>query len=336
MSAPPDTSDLQRQFASGVGMPKAVSLSLIGMSVDDRQRLLDAFARIPSGRLVYTLVPLSLRPDILVVNADDTRALAMWVRYRNYIRQLGAVPPSIVVSRFRTFDTAHYQLRSPIDSMVAVDLLDCVTSEKLGIEDTVLLPLLNSPRPFDARAIGSSDSARGLDATAMPSGPVPGVITGRTAVTAQPGQMQADSADRLSLTATQNGFSGGRREPEPAVRALVVDDSLPVRIQMRQALQPLSWQVDYAENGEQALPLLDANDYDIIFLDVVMPGIDGYDVCRHAKGGRHRDTPVIMLTSASSPADRVKGKLAGCNTYLIKPVTPPVLRQLIEQYLSIR
>jgi len=76
------------------------------------------------------------------------------------------------------------------------------------------------------------------------------------------------------------------------------------------------------------------NNYDIIFLDIILPGIDGYEVCKAIKEGKCKDTPVIMLTGNSSPADRIKGNLSGCDTYLIKPVGQVVFQEIINQYLN--
>ncbi|MBI4005644.1 MAG: response regulator, partial [Gammaproteobacteria bacterium] len=65
------------------------------------------------------------------------------------------------------------------------------------------------------------------------------------------------------------------------------------------------------------------------------PGIDGYDICKIIKQDpAKRKIPVIMLTSNSSPADRVKGKLAGCDTYLIKPVQHAVFEEVVQECLS--
>jgi two-component system, cell cycle response regulator len=119
------------------------------------------------------------------------------------------------------------------------------------------------------------------------------------------------------------------------VRVLVVDDSLPVRVQMQQALRPLVAQIDFAADGEAGLALWEQHHYDLVFLDVYLPGIDGYVLCEHIKD-RAADVPVVMLTSASTPADRSRSLLAGCDTYLIKPVTPGMLRDLLEQYLGDR
>lgn len=116
--------------------------------------------------------------------------------------------------------------------------------------------------------------------------------------------------------------------------ALVVDDSLPVRIQLDQALKPFAQKVDFAETGEEAFELINGNTYDLIFLDVVLPGVDGYEICKVIKQGKAKDIPVIMLTGNSSPADRIKGKLAGCDTYLIKPVGEAVFQEVVQNYLK--
>lgn len=117
--------------------------------------------------------------------------------------------------------------------------------------------------------------------------------------------------------------------------ALVVDDSFPVRIQMNEVLKPFTSRVDLAETGEEALELINNNAYDIIFLDIVLPGVDGYEVCKIIKEGKGKNTPVILLTGNSSPADRIKGNLSGCDTYLIKPVSQMVFQNLIiGQYLN--
>jgi CheY-like chemotaxis protein len=130
--------------------------------------------------------------------------------------------------------------------------------------------------------------------------------------------------------------SSRARPTSPAQsRFLVVDDSLPVRIQMKEALQRFARTIDFAHDGEQAMILIDNCKYDVIFLDVILPGKDGYDVCRYIRShALQRQTPVIMLTGNSAPADRVKGKLAGCDTYLIKPVRQSVLTEVISEFIK--
>jgi len=118
-------------------------------------------------------------------------------------------------------------------------------------------------------------------------------------------------------------------------RALVVDDSLPVRKQIELELKSYGIQVDTAETGERAFEMLDHSTYDIIFLDVILPGIDGYKICKTIKKDKAiKQTPVIMLTSKSSPFDRVKGNLAGCNTYLTKPVKQTAFQKVVKKFLE--
>lgn len=119
-------------------------------------------------------------------------------------------------------------------------------------------------------------------------------------------------------------------------RALVVDDSLPVRKQIEIELKLLGVAADFAETGEAAFTMLDSNTYDIIFLDVVLPGVDGYKICKTIKKNKvKKATPVIMLTSKSSPFDRIRGTFAGCNTYLTKPVSHDSFQKVVKHYLKI-
>ena len=141
--------------------------------------------------------------------------------------------------------------------------------------------------------------------------------------------------DSLPDKTAKEKTDGSASIPKNSITALVVDDSLPIRTQLKIALQSIASNVDFAENGNDAMQLIEKNKYDIVFLDVILPGMDGYDVCKKIKQDpAKRKTPVIMLTSNSSPADRVKGKLAGCDTYLIKPVQHAVFEEVVQECLS--
>ncbi len=134
-------------------------------------------------------------------------------------------------------------------------------------------------------------------------------------------------------------------EPEPVAivqsstampTALVVDDSSTVRRQVELELEQFGICVDVSESGEQAFELLTRRRYDLIFLDVVLPGVDGYHLCKAIKKNKTtKKTPVVMLTSKSSPFDRVKGALSGCDTYLTKPVKQSAFQSVVKKYLKI-
>lgn len=144
-----------------------------------------------------------------------------------------------------------------------------------------------------------------------------------------------DAREIKAAQAAQADASKMPMQPKVAnLSALVVDDSLPIRLQMQKELGAFVGHVDLAETGEQAVELVAKNDYDIVFLDVVLPGIDGYQICKTIKREkRTKNIPVVMLTGKSSPFDRVRGKLAGCDTYLTKPVDLPTFKEIVQQYL---
>ena len=125
------------------------------------------------------------------------------------------------------------------------------------------------------------------------------------------------------------------KEGDSQFNALVVDDSLPVRKQMELELKMLGAKVYLAESGEHAIELSKSYEFDIIFLDVIMPGIDGYKVCKILKKDiKSKKVPIVMLTGKSSPFDKVKGTLSGCDTYLTKPLEHQEFQNITRKYIS--
>ena len=115
---------------------------------------------------------------------------------------------------------------------------------------------------------------------------------------------------------------------------LVVDDSATVRAFMRNKLAPFRFDVDFAETGEMAIDMAQAKHYTCIFLDILMPGMDGYQVCKRIKSSpATKDTAVVMLSSKSSAFDKFRGSWAGCDAYLGKPVPENELLATIARFL---
>jgi two-component system cell cycle response regulator len=116
---------------------------------------------------------------------------------------------------------------------------------------------------------------------------------------------------------------------------LVVDDNATVRMFMQAKLAPFKFEIDFAETGEEAVGLTGSREYTCVFLDVVMPGIDGYQVCKLIKANKQaiKKTAVVMLTSRSSPFDKLRGSLAGCDEYLTKPLDEDRLLEVIAKFL---
>jgi two-component system, OmpR family, response regulator MprA len=102
------------------------------------------------------------------------------------------------------------------------------------------------------------------------------------------------------------------------MRVLVVDDEPPVRTALERALRLAGYDVALAEGGEQALREVAGAAPDAIVLDVLMPGVDGLEVCRRIRSAGDT-TPILMLTARDAISDRVAGLDAGADDYLVKP-----------------
>lgn len=146
-----------------------------------------------------------------------------------------------------------------------------------------------------------------------------------------------EGGDKLSEEAAamlQGAAKSAQQVTRSGVKVLVVDDSLPVRKSMEIQLGLFGLEMDFAETGEQALEFTQKNVYDIIFLDLMLPGIDGYKVCKEIKSHKlSKNTPVVMLTGKGSRFDKLRGTMAGANVYLTKPVEQEKLKEVIKQFL---
>ncbi|NEV64191.1 response regulator [Thiorhodococcus minor] len=121
--------------------------------------------------------------------------------------------------------------------------------------------------------------------------------------------------------------------PSYTKRILVVDDSESVRKMMEMRLAKKGYAVDFAVTGEEALTRAREQSYDLIFLDVMLPGISGYDVSRHLKKDIRVRAPVVMLTGKTSRIDKLRGTLASADAYLTKPLTIDSLNDTLQRYL---
>src|SRR5690625_4559061 len=101
---------------------------------------------------------------------------------------------------------------------------------------------------------------------------------------------------------------------------LVVDDEERIRRLIRMYLERDNFAVDEAEDGEEALELALENDYSVILLDIMMPKMDGIEVCEKLR--KEKNTPVIMLTAKGEESNRVQGFEVGADDYIVKPFSP--------------
>jgi two-component system, OmpR family, response regulator len=102
------------------------------------------------------------------------------------------------------------------------------------------------------------------------------------------------------------------------VRVLVVEDEVKMARAIRRGMEQEGYAVDIALDGDEGLHMVTENDYDAIVLDVMLPGVDGLEVCRRLRA-RGRWAPVLMLTARDTVPDRIEGLDAGADDYLVKP-----------------
>lgn len=104
------------------------------------------------------------------------------------------------------------------------------------------------------------------------------------------------------------------------MKILVVDDEERIRRLLKMYLEREGYTIEEAEDGNEALAKGTANDYDVILLDLMMPGKDGIEVCRELR--EKKATPVIMLTAKGEEVNRVQGFEVGTDDYIVKPFSP--------------
>jgi CheY-like chemotaxis protein len=239
-------------------------------------------------------------PHLIMVNADRPSAIRSWNKFRRANAHRGCFSPIFVGRDLTDLPCPDpYVLQRPI-----------LTTQMFAVFDQAV-----------AEVHGFRPAASVLDRiVALTQYEIDTTMETTTVLAASPGVTPADSAESSPA------------QPAPEVRALVVDASLPVRVQMRRVLSSIASRVEFAETGERALKMIDSRRYSVIFLDGTLADEDAYEICGRIK--RHplqQEAVVVMLTCGASPADRVMGALAGFDNYLVKPIHPAMFNDLAAE-----
>jgi twitching motility two-component system response regulator PilH len=116
---------------------------------------------------------------------------------------------------------------------------------------------------------------------------------------------------------------------------MVVDDNAVVREMLSEQLKGKGFQVVLAKDGVEAMEQLQASRPDLVITDLVMPRMNGYELCRWIKNNSNfKDLPVIMCTSKSEEFDRYWGMKQGADAYITKPYHPPELIDAVKKLLK--
>lgn len=261
---------------------KVFKVAFFGLARNEQTTLASIFKLAASRNRKYALVAEKDKADILLVDADDPKALEAWKSFSVHNTKI----PAVKVTKAAAAEGSDPVIRRPLTLKRVLETLDKVTIEVLKY--------------------------------------VPELVVGAE------GEMDADAAKALD-----EARQSAQQKAKTGIKALVIDDSAAVRKSMDIQLSLMGMQIDFAESGEEALEQAKKTaDYDIIFLDIMMPGIDGYKVCKHLRSTKEfKQTPIIMLTGKGSRFDKLKGTMAGASLYLTKPVEQEQLHEVIKKFL---
>ena len=120
-----------------------------------------------------------------------------------------------------------------------------------------------------------------------------------------------------------------------AKRILIVDDDELVLMALNELLRPEGYEIHAVPRGAEALERLDQDGYDLVMLDVIMPEMDGFELCKKIRAKeKYRETPIIFLTAKSRDEDRAMGLEAGANLFLSKPISPEKLLEMVSDTIG--
>lgn len=197
-----------------------------------------------------------------------------------------------------------------------------------GATFTLALSFDRADGEVAAASIRLDETGRGAVATALSTKPLP-------IRSVAPPTVEAEPAPAAAMETTASCDAAANADERP-LRVLVVDDHDINRRAIELVLQPLGCETASAENGLKALELCAAETFDLIFMDVRMPELDGRETTRRlrALGGRNAATPVIAVTADTAPEDIAACNAAGMTYFVPKPISPASLLGAVQHALS--
>jgi two-component system cell cycle response regulator len=291
------TGSISTRPAGGITPGLTLKLLVRGLESDERQ-LLDGLVRVSlrrSPRLELLEDSQATQADVVLISASNPQSIK-WAQAQTWFHQKVV----IWIGMSGTVPSGHMAIRRPVQWSILPSLLARAMEQGPGS--------VHASRPTPLTSAHATISS-GL-------GPA---TSGSVAL------QTAGSSTHLSVAS---------RTSSSAI--LVVDDSLAIRNHLRSLLETAGFSVSLADSVESANNMIGQRPFDCVLMDVLMPGVDGYEGCRQIKSAVRgaRTLPVIMLTSKSSPFDRIRGKMAGCDAYLTKPVDPHQLGEVLSQHLQ--
>jgi two-component system, cell cycle response regulator len=283
----------------------SVAVALIGFSKFERATF-ESFFRLATQRSpAYVLATDVAQCAVAIANAEDEAGVAELMRHGKLARciALGSTPRPGVAQ----------QLPRPINLMLVVRALDAlVKTHSITGEPTpspAVQRVLNDLASVTA-ALAPDVDTRALAAKGAPAPPRP------AATMPKPLPPQAAAAERQGMD-----------------HILVVDDSDIALRFMATHLQRFGFEVHLVRSGAEAIERVARRHFEFVFLDVMMEGLDGFQTCKQIKRSTYPDNrpppTVVMLTSRGTAVDKLRGTMAGADTYLTKPLSENDLLKVV-------
>lgn len=294
------------------------NVETLGFDTVEQKTLAATFALSVRREVAYAHwnASLSVPPDLFLVNGDNPQAVQQMLKRKLDPRY----PPIVVAASFPTNFPCAYVER-PLRFLRLFKALDQAMEAKLDADKG---EYNTQHQGVWANTLTTS--------SVVPLEPATPVIP--TVAIKPPSKIIVSLASSAQSSAPMRHAGEASQPQSGSAWVLVVDDNMAVRRFMAQKLQQFSINVDYAASGEEAISLTGSKRYTCVFLDVVMPGIDGYQACKLIKAGHSNDyTRVVMLTSRDGVFDKIRGKMAGCDAYLTKPIDEEQLMTTMVRYL---
>jgi two-component system, cell cycle response regulator len=268
---------------------------------------------------------------LIALNQADAKVLllnAAGMNVAEYCRNLGNLAErgqQIVIVGPSDFGTNHRFIERPIKLNAMLNLINDVHDDALP--DTVAAPL----DAADWAVLSETVPAPLAPITVLPPiAPPPALIT--NVLPARAPARSVAPAKPVFPVVTAATTAPARSTSR---RMLVVDDNDIALNFMSTLLKRNNFEYQLAKSGEEALTIVAASRFDLVFLDVTMEGMDGYQTCRSIKKGKYpsgRAPIIIMLTSRAGTFDKIKGTMAGCDAYLTKPLNVKQLAVLLAKF----
>jgi two-component system cell cycle response regulator len=305
------------------------TLDIIGFSAADRTLIASMFALSRRRTFQYeqyressiSLVPRE-RPDLFLVDVDSLKSLIVLKS-----KSPDSTHPAVLIG-----STSHglewALVKRPIKWLELFDALDKSVEQAMVAKALVPGENRRGWPFFDRRKRSRIDPSSDIKLAAENNiNHEPSLILSTT--NSIPTLSLLDS-DTNGIPNKPSKLSKGRAAFAHSV--LIVDNEDTSRLHLAKELERFEVNVDFAVSGEQALGKIVRKRYICILLDLCLPGIDAYEVCRLIKSETRQAPSVVMLCANSNPLDRVRARLAGCDVFLEKPLDQKILSTLMQQY----